>query len=473
MFSELKEAQSWIAEHNVEQVDLKFCDIWGRWHHLTVSAKHLNQSLLERGIGFDGSSVGFKSVKSGDMVMVPDLESAFMDPFCELSTLSFLCTTLEADTRELFPYDPRSIARRADQFMRDQGIADTAIWGPEFEFYVFDEVSWENSMNTASYRIECREGNWNAPNPGSGYTMPIHGGYHAIPPRDQLFNLRSHVAARLDAAGFPVKYHHHEVGGPGQCEIETALIPETHRCGDAAVMAKYLARLTAMEQGLTATFMPKPLYGEAGSGLHHHQRLEKNGKNLFYDPEGYASLSPLGLSYIAGLLQHGAAVLAFTNPSTNSYRRLIPGFEAPVSAIFSAGNRSAAIRIPRYANSPESTRIEFRPPDATSNPYLAATAQLMAGLDGIRNKLVPSSMGFGPVDDDIFSWPEEKRAQIQALPTRLEEALDALENDHQFLLAGGVFSEELIHRWIEVKRAEARSVCNRPHPFEMELYFDL
>lgn len=473
MFSELEEARSWIEEHKIEQIDLKFCDIWGRWHHLTVSAENFDRKLLERGIGFDGSSVGFKSVKSGDMVMVPDLESAFVDPFYELPTLSFLCTTLEADTRELFPYDPRSIARRADRYMRDEGLADTAIWGPEYEFYVFDSVSWENSMHTASYRVQCGEGSWNASTAGSGYTMPLHGGYHAIPPRDQLFNLRSLVAARLDAAGFPVKYHHHEVGGPGQCEIETALIPGTHRCGDAAVMVKYLARLTAIEKGLTATFMPKPLYGEAGSGLHHHQRLEKGGKNLFYDPEGYASLSTLALSYIGGLLQHGPAVLAFSNPSTNSYRRLIPGFEAPVSAIFSAGNRSAAIRIPRYANSPESARIEFRPPDATSNPYLAATAQLMAGLDGITKELDPTSLGFGPVDDDIFGWPEEKRALIKALPASLEEALDALEADHDFLLEGGVFSEELIHRWIEVKRAEARSVRNRTHPFEMELYFDL
>jgi len=473
MFSNLKEAQAWTQENNIEQIDLKFCDIWGRWHHLTISAKSFDEKLMRRGIGFDGSSVGFKSIKSGDMVMVPDLSSGFFDPFCELPTLSFLCTTLEADTRELFPYDPRSIARRADRFMREEDIADTAIWGPEFEFYVFDNVAWENSIHTASYRISCGEGRWNASSPGSGYTMPLHGGYHAIPPRDRLFDLRSRIAARLDAAGFPVKYHHHEVGGPGQCEIETALIADTYRCGDAAVIVKYLARLTAMEDGLTATFMPKPLFGEAGSGLHHHQRLEKNGKNLFFDADGYASLSSTALSYIGGLLLHGPAVLALTNPSTNSYRRLIPGFEAPVSAIFSAGNRSAAIRIPRYANSPDSTRIEFRPPDATANPYLAATAQLMAGLDGIRKGLKPGDMGFGPIDDDIFSWSEEKRTEIQALPTSLDEALDALETDHEFLLAGDVFSRELILRWIEVKRREARMVNDRPHPYEMELYFDL
>lgn len=473
MFSDLQEAQNWISDQSIEQIDLKFCDIWGRWHHLTISAKSFDEKLLTRGIGFDGSSVGFKSIKSGDMVMVPDLKTGFLDPFTDLPTLSFLCTTLEADTRELFPYDPRSIARRADHYMRSEGIADTAVWGPEFEFYIFDHVSWENSMHTAGYRVESSEGRWNSAHAGPGYTMPLHGGYHAIPPRDQLFNLRSRISARLDQAGFPVKYHHHEVGGPGQCEIETALISGTHRTGDAAVLVKYLARLSAIEEDMTATFLPKPLYGEAGSGLHHHQRLEKDGENLFYDADGYASLSKTGLSYIAGLLKHGPAVLAFTNPSTNSYRRLIPGFEAPVSAIFSAGNRSAAIRIPRYANSEDSVRIEFRPPDATCNPYLAATAQLMAGLDGIRSGLDPSEMGFGPIDDDIFSWPEEKRAKIKALPQSLDEALDALEEDHDFLLAGDVFSEELIKSWIENKRAEARQVRNRPHPYEMELYFDL
>jgi len=473
MFSNLSEAKTWISENGIEQIDLKFCGIWGRWHHLTVSADSFGEKLLSRGIGFDGSSVGFKSVKSGDMVMVPDLETGFLDPFCELPTLSFLCTTLEADTRELFPYDPRSIARRADRYMRSEGIADTAVWGPEFEFYVFDNVTYENSMHTATYRVESSEGKWNASQPGPGYTMPLHGGYHAIPPRDQLFNLRSRISARLHASGFPVKYHHHEVGGPGQCEIETALIAGTHRTGDAAVLVKYLARLSAMEDGMTATFMPKPLFGEAGSGLHHHQRLEKDGHNLFYDEKGYASLSQTALHYVGGLLMHGPAVLAFTNPSTNSYRRLIPGFEAPISAIFSAGNRSAAIRIPRYANTEDSTRIEFRPPDATSNPYLAATAQLMAGLDGIRRKIDPTALGFGPIDDDIFSWPEEKRSQIKALPTSLDEALDALRKDHAFLLAGNVFSEELVDRWIKNKRAEARSVRNRPHPFEVELYFDL
>ena len=472
MFGHLDDVTAFISEHSIEQVDLKFCDLWGRWHHVTMAASAFGEKLLERGIGFDGSSVGFKSVSSGDMVMVPDLATGFVDPFWELPTLSFICTTLEADSRKLFPYDPRSIARRAEDFMKSEGIADKVWWGPEFEFYIFNGVAYDNEVNVASYRVESDEGDWERQQMGSGYAMPIHGGYHAIPPRDQLFNLRSTICKHFDAAGFPIKYHHHEVGGPGQCEIETQLI-EGHRAADAALVIKYIARMTAQEYGLTATFMPKPLFGEAGSGMHFHQRLEKGGRNLFFDEGGYACLSEAALYYIGGLLHHGGAVLAFTNPSTNSYRRLIPGFEAPVSAIFSAGNRSAALRIPSYANTEDSARIEFRPPDATCNPYLAVSAQLMAGLDGIRRKLDPTELGFGPVDEDIFRWPEERRATVKALPSSLRAAADALEEDHAFLLEGDVFSADLIERWIASRRAEHRAVRNRPHPYEVELYFDL
>lgn len=472
MFHDFNEAAAFISLNSIEQVDLKFCDLWGRWRHVTVSAAGFSEELMEEGIGFDGSSVGFKSVSSGDMVMAPDLATAFVDPFWDLPTLSFICTTLEADTRELFPFDPRSIARRAEDFMRAESIADTVLWGPEFEFYVFNGVSYENGMNVAAYRVESDEGDRNSNALGSGYSMPVHGGYHAIPARDRLHNLRSRICRRLDDAGFPVKYHHHEVGGFGQCEIETPLI-SGYRAADATMMVKYIARLTAQEDGLTATFMPKPLHGEAGSGLHFHQRLERDGVNIFYDGDGYGCISETARHFIGGLLHHGGSVLAFTNPSTNSYRRLIPGFEAPISAIFSAGNRSAAVRIPRYANTPASARIEFRPPDATCNPYLAITAQLMAGLDGIRRRLDPTELGFGPVDEDIFSWAEERRQEIISLPSSLDGALTALEDDHQFLLEGGVFDADLIRRWIEAKRNEERAVRNRPHPYEVELYYDL
>jgi glutamine synthetase len=355
--------------------------------------------------------------------------------------------------------------------MAETGIADTSWWGPEFEFYVFNAVSYTNKMNTASYRVESEEADWKSHEPGIGYSIPAHGGYHALPPRDRLFDLRARICRILDDIGVPVKYHHHEVGGPGQCEVETPLL-RLLDAADAVMRFKYVTHMCAVQDGLTATFMPKPLYGEAGSGMHFHQRLMRGGKNLFFNANGYASLSDDALYYIGGLLRHGGAVLAFTNPSTNSYRRLVPGFEAPVSAIFSAGNRSAAVRIPTYANSEESARIEFRPPDATANPYLATAVQLLAGLDGVRNKIDPAEHGFGPVDDDVFTWTAEERAAIKALPTSLGDAIDALEADHQFLLEGGVFSEQLIERWIEAKRKEERSVQNRPHPFEVEQYFD-
>ncbi len=472
MFRTLVDAQAFIRDEGIEQVDLKFCDLWGRWHHVTLSANRFDEGLMERGIGFDGSSVGFKSISAGDMVMVPDLATGFRDPFWELPTLSFICTTLEADSRKLFPYDPRSIAMRAESWLRETGIADASLWGPEFEFYAFNRVSYENDIHVASYRLESDEGDWHSHEMGSGYTMPLHGGYHAVPPRDQLFDLRSAICRHLDAMGVPLKYHHHEVGGPGQCEIETPLLSMV-KAGDAAMLLKYVARMTALGRGLSVTFMPKPLYGEAGSGMHFHQRLESDGGNLFYDADGYGCLSEVARCYIGGILAHGGAVLAFTNPSTNSYRRLVPGYEAPVSAIYSAGNRSAAVRIPKYANSPDSARVEFRPPDGTSNPYLATAVQLMAGLDGIRSKIDPTERGFGPVDDDIFAWPEEKRRAIPSLPTSLDEALNALDADRAFLLAGDVFADDLIDRWIEAKRREATAVRHRPHPYEIELYYDL
>jgi len=472
MFHSLEEATAFIHERDVAMVDLKFSDLWGRWHHVTVPVSQFNPRLMKNGVGFDGSSVGFKTVSAGDMVMVPDLSTGFVDPFWEMPTLSFICTTLEADTRNIFPYDPRNIARRAERYLRDTDIADKSLWGPEFEFYVFDGVAYENRMNAAAYRVDSVEADWNSQEMGSGYKIPRHGGYHAIPPQDHLYNLRSKITVHLERMGVEVKYHHHEVGGPGQCEIETPL-ESLMKAADAAFIIKYVTRMTAFELGMTATFMPKPLYGEAGSGMHFHQYIWKGDENLFYDAEGYGTISELGRYYIGGLLKHGGAVMAFTNPSTNSYRRLIPGYEAPISAIYSLANRSAAIRIPKYANQPHSARMEFRPPDATANTYLAMAVQLLAGIDGIRNHIDPTEMGFGPIDEDIFSWPAKKRAQIKALPTSLEEAMSALEADYDFLLAGDVFNVDLIERWIERKRQEDRQVRDRPHPYEIELYYDL
>lgn len=471
MFENLDDAQRYMQEHHIQMVDLKFCDLWGRWHHITLPADQLNQAMVEEGVGFDGSAVGFRSVKSGDMVLVPDLLTGTLDPFWELPTLSFICTTLEAASHAIFANDPRNVAVRAEAYLRETGIADESRWGPEFEFYIFDRVIFDNGTNHASYLLESSEAEWSSAEKSQPFPIKLHGGYHAIPPHDQHYDLRSTISMHLLQMGIPVKYHHHEVGSAGQCEVETSLMGLV-QSGDAAMMILYVTRMAARAEGKAATFMPKPLYGEAGSGMHFHQLLLKEGRNLFYDPAGYGNLSQTALYYIGGLLKHGAALLALTNPSTNSYRRLVPGFEAPVNAFFSLGNRSAAIRIPKYAHQPHSTRFEFRPPDATCNVYLALAAQLLAGLDGIRHKIDPTENGFGPIDEDVFSWTPQKRDTIQRLPGSLDIALKALEADHDFLLAGGVFSEEMISQWIDHKmRAEFFQVLNRPHPYEMSLYF--
>ncbi len=472
MFQSFEQARRYIDEYHIAVVDMKFCDLWGRWHHLTVPASQFTPDLMQKGIGFDGSAVGLKSVKAGDMVLIPDLATATHDPFWEAATLSFICTTFEADTHASFANDPRNLAMRAEAFMKSTGIADQSLWGPEFEFYIFDSISFENGVNQASYRIACREADWNSAQDGHGHYIPLHGGYHAIPPKDQLYNLRTEICLHLEKMGVPVKYHHHEVGGPGQSEIETPMMGLL-AAGDATMLIKYVTKMAARQHGQTATFMPKPLFGEAGSGMHFHQQLFKNGRNVFYRKDGYGCMSQEALYYIGGLLAHGPALLAITNPSTNSYRRLVPGFEAPVNAFFSLGNRSAAVRIPKYANTPDSARMEFRPPDATCNVYLALAAQLLAGLDGIRNKIDPTEAGFGPIDQNVFAWSDEERAKIKPLPFSLNLALEALETDHEFLLAGNVFSEELIHQWVDYKRTqEYYPVRNRPHPYEMSLYFD-
>jgi len=473
VFTTFDDARCYVEENDVQMIDLKFTDLWGRWHHITIPGDRFTPALLEDGIGFDGSAVGLKSVKAGDMILVPDLTTGFVDPFWQTPTLSFTCTTLEADTKAAFPNDPRNIARRAEQYLADSGIADHSRWGPEFEFYVFDSVAYENEMNHAGYTVESNEAAWRSGEGGHGHYIPLHGGYHAIPPKDTLYNLRAEMSLHLQAMGVPVKYHHHEVGGPGQCEIETPLVGLLE-AGDMTMIVKYVTKMVARQHSQTVTFMPKPIFGEAGSGMHFHQHLFKDGQNVFYDPAGYGLLSQTALYYISGLLLHGAALQAFTNPSTNSYRRLVPGFEAPVNAFFSLGNRSAAVRIPRYATEPDQVRFEFRPPDATCNVYLALAAQLLAGLDGIRRQIDPTEAGFGPIDADVFAWTQEQRATIQPLPASLKESMDALKGDHDFLLVGDTFSEDLIERWITFKMdKEYYQVRNRPHPYEMELYFDV
>jgi glutamine synthetase len=473
MFKTLVEVQEYLQDRQIEAVDLKFCDLWGRQHHLTIPPGQFKAELMEQGIGFDGSSIGLKNVKSGDMVMVPDLATGFLDPFWRNPTLSFLCTALHAADFQIFAHDPRNLAHKAETYLLETGIADESRWGPEFEFTLFDEVYYENQGHRAGYELISYEAEAYSRESWQGSYLPLQGGYHAAPPKDRDFQLRQEITRHLEKMGIPVKYHHHEVGSFGQMEIEIPLM-DLVAAGDAVHLIKYTTKMTAAGHQKAVTFMPKPIYQEAGNGMHFHQHLFLEGKNLFYDPEGYGNLSKTARSYIAGLLSHGPALLALTNPSTNSYRRLVPGYEAPVNAFYSLGNRSAAIRIPKYAHQPDTTRIEFRPPDATCNPYLALAGQLLAGVDGILKELDPAALGFGPIDEDVFSWSSEQREQIQPLPTSLEESLQALEEDHAFLLAGGVFSRELLEEWVEHKREEEIDpVRKRPHPYEISLYFDV
>jgi glutamine synthetase len=405
------------------------------------------------------------------MVLLPDLTTAFRDPFCQHPTLSFICSAFEADSKKPFAHDPRNIAIRAEEYLRSSGIADESVWGPEYEFYVFSNVEIDNGVNAASYRVDSLEGDWNAPLGPHGHYLPLHGGYHALRPRDRFHDLRSEMCLELEAMGVAVKYHHHEVGGPAQMEIETPLAGILES-GDNCQKVKYVTKNVALRHSQSVTYMPKPMFGEAGSGMHFHQMLRKGGKNLFYAKSGYGFLSQLAHWYIGGVLKHGAALLAITNPSTNSYRRLVPGFEAPINAFVSLGNRSAAIRIPKYADQKDTARFEFRPPDATCNVYLALAAQLMAGIDGIVNKIDPSAEGFGPFDVNLFTWTEEERKKVKALPTSLAQACDALEQDHEFLLAGDVFDKFQLEDWLKALRHNDMEVSLRPHPYEMALYYD-
>lgn len=471
MFDNFKEASEFIQHEGIQLVDLIYCDLWGRMHHLTLTPGEFIPSLMHEGVGFDGSSVGFKHVQAGDMVLIPDLSTGFVDPFHRAPTLAFLCHIHEADTKELYQFDPREMVRRAEQYMTASGIADKSLWGPEFEFYIFDSITLKNTNPLTLCQIESGEANWGDYFNSLGYSLPDHQGYHAAPPCDNYFEIRDEIVVTLGKMGIPIKYHHHEVGGPGQSEIETPLLGIT-QAGDAALLIKYAVKMVTQRNGKTATFLPKPVFGLAGSSTHYHQLLNKGAVNLFYDKSGPSLLSRTALQYIGGLLTHAPAVMAFTNPSTNSYRRLVPGFEAPIKAIFSAGNRSAAIRIPKYATLPEDVRMEFRPPDATGNPYLSMAAMLLAGLDGIRQQIDPTTEGFGPINENIFDWSEEKRATIKSLPTSVEGAMSALEADPSFLKADHIFDDTLIQTWVKGKRKEADRVNQRPTPFEIEEYYD-
>ncbi len=477
MFTNYNEVMDYCAQNSIQMIDFKMIDLLGRWRHLSIPTGRFKPDTLKNGIGFDGSNYGFAPVENSDMVFIPDISTAVHDPFTGVPTLSMIgdVYVITQPENRRFEQDPRSIAFKAEAYMKSTGIADEMRIGPEYEFHVFDHVSYECTPHSTGFTIDAEQAIWNSgdnENQNLGYKIPLKGGYHIAPPQDILYDLRARMCVLMEENNIPVKYHHHEVGGPGQVEIEVEFA-SMREMADKTMLAKYLIKNLAFQEGKTATFMPKPLYAEAGNGLHVHMHLFKNGEPLFYDENGYSGLSQLALNFIGGLLKHAPAVLAFSNPSTNSYKRLVPGYEAPVNLCFATANRSAVIRVPAYAKSPYQKRFEFRSSDATCNPYLAFSAILMAGLDGVKNKIDPTAEGFGPYDVNLYNLPKEEQAKIKALPKSLDEALDALEKDHDFLLAGDVFPKRLIEIWIENKRKEARKVNEIPHPMEFELYYDL
>jgi glutamine synthetase len=460
------EALEWTRSTQAKMVDLKFTDLLGSWQHMTLPLSAFDESAFEDGLGFDGSSIrGWQGISESDMLLVPQAETAILDPATAEPTMSIICEVIDPVTREPYPKDPRRLARRAEEYLRSTGIADTAYFGPESEFFVFDSVAYDMSVNYAHYEVDSEEGHWNSGLPGLGYTVRPKEGYFPPSPHDSLHDLRTEMVLTLERLGIPCEFHHHEVATGGQCEIDMRFGTLT-RIADQVMTYKYVVKNVARSHGKTVTFMPKPLFGDNGSGMHTHQSLWKEGGTLMADPSGYAGLSKLARNYVGGLLAHAPALLAFCAPTTNSYRRLVPGYEAPVNLVYSQRNRSACIRIPMYSESPKAKRIEFRCPDPTANPYLAFSAMLMAGLDGIERELDPGA----PADYDLF---EESRGEVAQVPGSLEASIAALEADHAFLTKGGVFSEDLIRTWIDWKREnEVDIVRLRPHPAEFFLYYD-
>ncbi len=468
----LQDVLALCQEKDIKIVDFKMTDIDGRWRHLSIPVGRLTEDTMLYGIGFDGSNYGYAPVESSDMVFVPDLESAAVDPFAEVPTLTMIGDVMVIDRPENRPFDqyPRNVAKRAVAYMRETGVADEMVVGPEYEFYVFDEVAFSTRPESSGFSIAASQAEWSAEN--NGYQVRHKAGYHTSLPLDVNQDLRNRICLMLEDWGVKVKYHHTEVGACGQLEVEVEL-GEMTKLADDTMAAKYIIKNAAAREGRTATFMPKPVAGEAGSGMHVHMLLFKDGKPVFYDENGYAQLSDTALWFIGGLLRHASSLCALTNPSTNSYKRLVPGFEAPVTVGYAMANRSAVVRIPAYAKAPTSKRFELRNPDATCNPYYAFAAILMAGLDGIANKIDPHEAGWGPYDFNLFDLSDEEKAKIDSLPKSLGEALDALEADHEYLTRGGVFPQRLIDIWLKKKRAELEELSRIPTPAEFATYYDL
>ena len=462
-----------IKDEGVEIVDLRFTDVPGTWQHTSFPAACFDEDAITEGLGFDGSSIrGFKQIQESDMLLMPDPATAFIDPFYQHRTLVLICDIKDPVTKEFYSRDPRGIAKKAEAYLKSSGIGDRAFFGPEAEFFVFNDVRYGQDTNYGTYEVDSVEGHWNSTAdeaPNLAYKIRPKEGYFPCPPSDTLQDLRSEMALVMQRLGIDVECHHHEVATAGQCEIDMRFA--TLLCmADNLMKYKYVVKNVARRHGMTATFMPKPLYGDNGSGMHVHQSVWGGDQPLFADEAGYAGLSQVARWYIGGLLRHAPAVLAFAAPTTNSYRRLVPGFEAPVNLAWSMRNRSAACRIPMYSESPKAKRVEFRCPDPSCNPYLAFSAMLMAGLDGIRNRIDPGD----PVDKNIYDLPPEEAAEIKKVPGQLSEAIAALEADHEFLLEGDVFTADFVEAYIDYKRSsELDPIRLRPHPYEFVLYYDV
>mgnify|MGYP005841591579 CR=1 FL=1 len=472
-----KEVLAMCREKDVKAVDLRFMDFPGLWQHFTIPVRKLDEDVFEDGLGFDGSSIrGWQAINESDMLVVPQPDTAFLDPFAEIPTIAMICNIQDPITREDYSRDPRNVARKAVNYLKSTGIADQACFGPEAEFFIFDDVRFDQTAHHGFYYIDSSEGEWNrgkdtkaaGEGPNLGNKLRHKEGYFPVPPADQLMDVRNEMMQVMIDCGLDVEAQHHEVATAGQSEIDLRY-QDLVKMADYMLMYKYIIKNVARRRGKTVTFMPKPLFGDNGSGMHVHFSLWRDGEPLFAGG-GYAGLSDLGLHAIGGLLRHAPAILAFSNPTTNSYKRLVPGYEAPVNLAYSQRNRSAACRIPMYSPSPKAKRVEFRCPDPSCNPYLAFSAILMAAIDGIQNKISPGE----PLDKDIYDLPPEELAQVPKTPGSLDEALDALQRDHQFLLRGDVFTRDVIDTWIRYKREnEADAVRLRPHPYEFCLYYDI
>jgi glutamine synthetase len=474
LFSSADEVLKGIKDNSIEFVDVRFCDLPGVMQHFTVPISSFDDAVFTDGLAFDGSSIrGFQQIHESDMLLLPDPTTAIIDPFRARKTLAMNFFIHDPITREAYSRDPRNVAAKAEAYLKGSGIADTAYFGAEAEFYIFDSIRYDTNQHSSYHYIDSVAGAWNSgrdePGGNLGYKPRYKGGYFPVPPTDHYADLRDTMTANLEAAGLKVERAHHEVGTAGQAEINYQFSTLLHSA-DNLMLFKYLIKNTALSAGKTVTFMPKPLFGDNGSGMHTHQSLFKDGAPLFYDEVGYAGLSDTARHYIGGILHHAPSLLAFTNPTVNSYHRLVPGFEAPVNLVFSQRNRSACIRIPITGTNAKAKRIEFRCPDPSSNPYLAFAAMLMAGLDGVKNKIEPPA----PVDKDLYELPPDELASVPQVPGSLEKVLDALEADHDFLSEGGVFTPDLIETWIGYKREqEIDQIRLRPHPYEFAMYYDI